>query len=357
MGVEQQPWPRRDDAEMPTRREAPFDVVMATSPTYVAHAATALHSLLQNSPGARPHLLHATDLPQRDRAGLVELCNSFDVELQLRRIHLDRLEGLPSLVGERLPLHSWFRTLIPTVLEDVETALYLDVDLIVLQSLQPLADTSLEGMLLGAVRDASEPSLHGRPDVGLSDTVPYLNSGVLSLDLEGMRRTGFMERVLEVARRHTLPFGDQDALNIVLQGDWLRLHPRWNFQTMAYRDEALAADLYGTTEARQALAAPAIVHFTSFDETRKPWHVLSPHAYRASYWTHRQATPWRRALPEGITARTLVTYGRRRLAVGLGRRSPEPPGGPLPDGYGDGARFVRTPLFQPHRRRDGVRRR
>lgn len=312
-----------------------IDVIFAANHAYVPHAAAALHSLLTYTPGARPHLMHGADLTPEDAAGLRSVCGSFGADLDLRRVSVEDLDGVPELIGGRLPLHAWFRVLIPRVFEDLDRALYLDADLIVLDSLLHLATVDLEGHLLAAVRDISDPGNHERPEVGLSAERPYLNSGVLVLDLAAIRREGFVDHVLATARRYgeALAFADQDAINVVLGGDWQQLAPRWNLQTMGYRRPVVATNLFGEEAAREALTRPATVHFTGFTVASKPWHLLSRHSYRNTYWAHRQATPWRRRVPEGISARTVFRWGRGMLARAAGRRDPEPPAGPLPKVY------------------------
>ena len=92
--------------------------------------------------------------------------------------------------------------------------------------------------------------------LGLPSPRLYFNSGVLLMDLARLREGGYVSEIVEFAsarlhpaltlqalepgadaaglRRHAslhpgqLIFGDQDAMNAVLAGERLALHPRWN---------------------------------------------------------------------------------------------------------------------------------
>jgi len=83
------------------------------------------------------------------------------------------------------------------------------------------------------------------------------------------------------------PFGDQDALNVALDGRWKILDPRWNFQRHALVSLA----------SLPPPERPYIVHFVMAE---KPWiaRMLSPNA--AFYDGFRARTLFRRSLREKL---------------------------------------------------------
>ncbi len=120
--------------------------------------------------------------------------------------------------------------------------MYLDADILVLDDLESLWETDLEGAVVGAVLDGLDPKLkHGDPGF---EEVPrvqdYFNSGVLLIDLGRWREERISERALELLINHPQSlFSDQDALNIVCDGRWKKLDPRWNFQDYYEKKENL----------------------------------------------------------------------------------------------------------------------
>ncbi|MDD5708415.1 MAG: glycosyltransferase, partial [Kiritimatiellae bacterium] len=98
----------------------------------------------------------------------------------------------------------------------------------------------------------------------------YFNSGVLVMDLPTWRRKQIPEQAIDyLARHHGDPkrcgYADQDALNVVMQADWMALDETWNFNIYH------CVRGFGTlTPARRETLrqGPAIVHYAS---DRKPW--------------------------------------------------------------------------------------
>jgi hypothetical protein len=66
--------------------------------------------------------------------------------------------------------------------------------------------------------------------VGLADYKSYFNAGVLVMDLKSFRNTGLVDAAEEFLeqRKSETAFVDQDALNHVIDGAFVRLDPRWN---------------------------------------------------------------------------------------------------------------------------------
>jgi hypothetical protein len=66
--------------------------------------------------------------------------------------------------------------------------------------------------------------------VGLGDWKTYFNAGVLVMDLNRFRNTGLAQAAEEFLKRthYKTPFVDQEALNHVIDGAFVRLDSRWN---------------------------------------------------------------------------------------------------------------------------------
>jgi lipopolysaccharide biosynthesis glycosyltransferase len=131
---------------------------------------------------------------------------------------------------------------------------------------------------------------------------------VLLFNLDEMRDAGCTDAIVAYARDRVLRWPDQDALNVVLGGRCVALHPRWNCMNSLFMLPEASA-VFGSAVVHAARAEPAIVHFEGPAVT-KPWHYLSKHPYRRSYEGHREATPW----PDvDVGGRTLVNRVLRPL--------------------------------------------
>ena len=112
-------------------------------------------------------------------------------------------EGFPET--GRYPVQIYYRLAAPLLLpEALNRILYLDVDTVVLNSLEPLYTSDFAGGGLYGVQP--HPQVPGtsstRPVLGLEDGVRYLNSGVLMMDLALLRRTLRLEDIRDYAERY-----------------------------------------------------------------------------------------------------------------------------------------------------------
>jgi lipopolysaccharide biosynthesis glycosyltransferase len=281
---------------------------------YVPHSAAMLHSVLahRGELGAHVHYLHTPRLSEDARLLLREMVERQGGAISLYEIGDERVEGLPS--EELFTPAMWFRIFLPELLPDVDRVLYLDVDTLAVDSLEPLWRTDLTGYLLGAVTNVFERHRLGRPAMlGLAGPHVYFNSGVLLLNLVEMRRAGSTAAILDYARGKgaELEWPDQDALNVVLGGRRLGLHPRWNCMnsTLTF---PWAPEVFGEEAVEEARRHPGIRHFEG-PERNKPWHYMCDFPHRRLYAKHRRQTPWPRFRREEATPRNALRRVKRAV--------------------------------------------
>jgi lipopolysaccharide biosynthesis glycosyltransferase len=154
---------------------------------YVRHGAAMLHSLLAiHQDSVQIDYLHGDDTSTRGRKRLATMVDRMGGQIQYHRVPDSWVEGLPVKGFTRKA--TWYRIFLTRLLPDADRAIYLDLDLLVLDSLLPLWRTPLDGNLLGAVTNVppGPDRYRERPELGDD---PYFNAGVLLLDLDAMRRS------------------------------------------------------------------------------------------------------------------------------------------------------------------------
>ena len=157
-----------------------------------------LRSVLQHD-SAHVRFLHGDDWPADYFDRLRGMIEDNGGTVTFLHVPPERLTGLRTREG--LPAAHWYRIFLPELLPDVDRVLYLDGDLIALESLAPLWSTNLGDNYLGAVTNVFQSDHLNRPhELGLSEPSSYFNSGVLLMDLAAMRRDGCTEEVTRVAR-------------------------------------------------------------------------------------------------------------------------------------------------------------
>lgn len=267
-------------------------VACAAAGPYVAHSAGMLHSVLTHAGDLHVHYLHGPELPRAEAAALEALVGGLGGTLTRYPVAPERLAGLP--VHPQFTAAMWHRILLPELLPDLPRVLYLDVDALALDALEPLWETSLDGALAGAVRNVFQHDHRHRPrELGLPGERDYLNSGVLLLDLDALRREGVAAQLRAVAleRGGGLAWPDQDVLNLVLAGRWRALPPRWNATNALWAFGPAARRAHGLRARRAARAHPAIRHFEG-PEANKPWHPDCTQPLRERWLEHRRAAAW-----------------------------------------------------------------
>lgn len=270
---------------------------------YVAHTAAMIHSAVATNPAdeLRVHYLHGPDLPARARRKLIGMLAGTRAAIEFHHVGDERVAGLPTraFTGKA----TWYRIFLPELLPDVERVLFVDSDTLVLDSIAPLWQLDLDGFYLAAVTNVLEPHYAHRPaELGVEEGT-YFNAGVLLMNLALMRRDGCSHALFEHGVEHQPLWRDQDALNVVLGGRRLPLHPRWNCMNI-FRF-AWADEVFGSEAVAEARANPAIRHFEGPGDN-KPWHLLCTRELRELYFEHRRGTPWPRVRRDGLTPANLA---------------------------------------------------
>ena len=265
-------------------------LAIAFTPNYFVPAATMLRSLLEASTGSFEVICLVTEeIPARMQEKLTRLGGG---RLTFRYIPLKgRLKGV--YTDPRYTEAASFRLLLPELLPEYKSLVYIDCDVIVRQDIGKLyAETDLGENYLGVVFEAPIEDQAERFRALGCDPQRYFNSGFLLMNLEQMRQEKVSERLLEACRVPFLEFPDQDALNQVCQGRVLPLSPLYNgirtFFLPQYRPdfekEYPQPGLWGEVQ------RSATIHYTG----GKPWNLFT---VQFAPWWHTYDS-----LPEEIKA-------------------------------------------------------
>ena len=161
-------------------------LAIAFTPNYFVPAATMLKSLLDASTGSFEVICLVTEeIPTRMQDKLTRLGGG---RLSFRYIPLKgRLKGI--YTGPRYTEAASFRLLLPELLPEYKSIVYIDCDVIVRQDIGELyRDTKLEDNYLGVVFEAPIEDQAVRFRALGCDPQRYFNSGFLLMNLEQMRQ-------------------------------------------------------------------------------------------------------------------------------------------------------------------------
>jgi lipopolysaccharide biosynthesis glycosyltransferase len=259
----------------------------AADANYYTQAAVLVHSLSMTQ-SAKSHLIIFGNAWHPDQVSkLKEIAFNF---VTVEILTVNATDFVDVKLSHGFPLATAYNLIAPKyLLTEYDHAIYMDADVVILDDLGEVWDQKL-ATPLSAVLDAhigfvGFPSMW-RPwrELGVDPKSPYLNTGLMNIDLKLWREERITEKCLELLASHELPCVDQDALNLVLNGDFDHLHPRYNMMPYHLMTKLRTVDLLeDPKEIEEAIKAPAMIHFhRSF--LGKPWVRGCTHPAR-KLWT------------------------------------------------------------------------
>lgn len=183
-----------------------------------------LRSIVKNGGAAHYacYILHS-DLTDEDRIYLQQHTGS-QVTPHFIQVDESIFEGFPE--SNRYPKQIYYRLAAPLLLpKELDRILYLDVDLTVINSLQELYSMDFEENYYIASSHVKEfLTKVNQIRLGVEEDVPYINTGVMMLNLQALREDLTIEKIRETARKkmHIFMLPDQDLLT-VMHGEYIKL--------------------------------------------------------------------------------------------------------------------------------------
>lgn len=191
---------------------------------------------------------------------------------------------------------TYYTVLAPWVLKNYDKAAVLDCDIIIDHDISELYRVNLNDNYLAAtieylfqaflnnkkVNKNGRVSKYCRETLGLDDEFEYFQAGVLLMNLKLFRKDFIMKDLLEDIDHNKYDIVEQDLLNKIAKGRWLKLDYRWNYMA-CYSDTVVAhLDFIPDNERKEydSLKGRAyIYHYITGD---KPWR--NPSLKYADIW-------------------------------------------------------------------------
>lgn len=242
-------------------------VFFSVDDNYVPWLSVALKSLIHNASRQYRYelvILHE-GLPEESLMRLKSLSEpGFTIRPQLMTERFERIrsdfEGNRLHTLDRFTMTIFFRLFLPDMFPQYDRGIYLDSDIVVPGDISELFETDLGGNLIAACPDYSiqdiPPFVSYVTDyVGMDRSLDYINSGVLLMDFDGLRKAGMGRRFMEVLDRWQFNSiaPDQDYINSMCKGRIKYLDACW---------DAMPNDK------SRPLDHPKLIHYNLFS---KPW--------------------------------------------------------------------------------------
>ncbi|MDR0679612.1 MAG: glycosyltransferase family 8 protein [Puniceicoccales bacterium] len=279
-------------------------VVLSADNNYAPQMYMAMLSMLKSAHGDtfyHFHLLIPPNFEQKYKDEIAKFVNKYECKITF----INMGTALSDLAPELGSPAAHYRLLIADLLKNYMKCIYVDVDTLVRHDLAELYNIDLGDCYIGGVKDAGIFSkcawIPGATNyvVFTLDLRLYVNSGVLLMNLDLMRKDGLTGKLVSAIKHGingTKPFlfPDQDALNTACRSriktldikyNLFSIIPLLNGRSQKFQEDMW--DLVGREQFEEVCKDPWIVHFAG----TKPW--LYPSLPYAKDWlAYARETPF-----------------------------------------------------------------
>lgn len=264
-----------------------MELLVTVDKNYIPPLQVMLTSLHMNNPGedVELYLLHSK-LQEKELEPLEKQCGRLGYKFFPVKIEDSWFSQAP--VTKQYPREMYYRLLAPCFLpQKLHRILYLDPDILVINSLRPLWETDMKGRLFAAAAHTGKTNLANNINqVRLGTTNKYFNSGVLLINLDQGRKEILPEEIFQYAGEHAkeLLLPDQDILNAVFGSRTLELDDYlWNYDARNYSTYLLRSG--GVCDMDWVMGNTGILHFCG---KTKPWQAGYMHRFGILYKHYMQ---------------------------------------------------------------------
>lgn len=256
-----------------------YNILCSPDNNYTQYCGIMLTSLFENNKEQLFNIIVlCNNLSKENKESLYALAKKYNQQLVIQNIDDNLIKEWPIREGDHISIAAYYRLLTPIILpDDIDKILYLDCDIIVNGNIKELYNCNIRNVALGAVLDEDYKNEVKYSRLEYSKEKPYINSGVLLINLEYWRKNNVTNRLLSYINDNPdkVLFHDQDTINAVLHNEITLLPIKYNFQT-GFLYKRLIADENILSEIEECKYTPCIIHFTG---PNKPWIKDSQHPY------------------------------------------------------------------------------
>ncbi|TQR39938.1 hypothetical protein DMB95_09400, partial [Campylobacter sp. MIT 12-8780] len=174
-------------------------------------------------------------------------------------------------------LATYYRLRIASILSDIKTCLYLDVDMLVSCDIRELFTIDLQEKIGGVVYYTNDITIHFDPIKKDKERLVYMgkyfNSGFMLMNLEQWRKKQIEEICFNFIKNYYLSTSpDEFVLNVAINHEnFIEIPLEYNFAIMFNYIGSIAFTTISVDRAKQAYKNIKIAHLTGMGLIVKPW--------------------------------------------------------------------------------------
>lgn len=260
-------------------KKEPIPVFFAVDDKYMPFLAVALTSIKKYANAERDYEIHIL-CTGVDETGCKPILDMQTENIKICFVNIaDKAKQIQSVMRCRDYYTSaiYFRLFIPELFPELDKAIYLDCDVVLLEDIANLYDIQIGNNYIGAVADqavAQVPQFREYTKNALDiEADAYFNSGVIVLNLQRLRAINFYKTFYGILSSYDFTVApDQDCLNLICKNKVYYYGAEWNAMPIG-------------AENRQT---PKLVHYNL---AMKPWHYDGV-SYEDYFWDYAKQTQY-----------------------------------------------------------------
>lgn len=257
-------------------------IFFSTDDNYIPFVTVAVRSIIDNSSDEynyRVIVLNTGLKPENEMKVKALEQENFKIDFVNITNKIERIADKLSLrLRDYYSNSIYLRLFIPSLFKNYDKVLYLDADIVVIDDIAKLYNEDIGENLLGVITDdvvnADTTLMKYTTDVFDLNPGEYFNSGILVMNLDGLRKEKIEEKFVHLLEEFNFDTvaPDQDYLNYLCKGKVKFLHKGWDRMPVIdkhFNDD----DLH-------------LIHYNMF---HKPWHYENV-LYEEFFWEYAKRT-------------------------------------------------------------------
>lgn len=272
-----------------------YNIVVAADRNYIGFVSVLFTSILANKKKDENIIFHilANNIPSPQIQQIKEQIGNNSLYVYPIT---DFQKKLHTTLPDTIAITAYARLFLADILpETVNEVLYLDCDIIVNQSLSRIFSLDISNYAVAGVLDTL-PNMESKRKIGLQENDPYINSGVLYINLRKWRIDQIKDHFINFLLQHNgcVHHHDQGIINAVLDKSKLIIGPEFNLTSNYFTHKynylkKRNNPFYTYEEIERAKKNPIIIHFTEGFLDR-PWVIGSKHPFKDKFLTYKKAS-------------------------------------------------------------------
>lgn len=208
-------------------------IFLACDEKYAKYASVTIASITANTSSKINFYILDGGIEHETQAKIRHILRDTNHSIKFISIDMKLFKKFPCI--RHFSLNTYSRFLIPSLITNIDKALYIDTDMVVCGDIAEIYNRQLNGKGIGAVAYMDEdcnPKLYKKykEKLNIQTKHRYFNAGLLLIDCKYWRKHNTSKQLMEKTTelKDIIEMPDQDVLNIVFESDYKELEPQYN---------------------------------------------------------------------------------------------------------------------------------